>query len=269
MGQLAVANEQRQQQIAAQGTYDDAVRGLITSNIRAIRKMVPSTVTPARVLQLSMEALRRTPKLRECSPESFVAALTTCSALGLEPSAVDGLGSAYIIPRYNKATKSTEATFELGYPGAIILMHRSGVVRDVCARVVHANDVFELEFGTSERLRHVPAPKDAGPVTHAYCIAKLADGTHHVEVMTREEIDRHRNYSAAKDRGPWATHYEEMAKKTVVLYASKWLPRSAEVQQARAFDGTSPRIEGEGEAAEIVPGEKSWDDEEAVEYVEA
>ena len=269
MGQLAVAANERQQQLAAQGSYDDAVKNLIRANIKAIKKMVPSTVTPARVLQLSMEALRRTPKLRECSPESFVAALTTCSALGLEPSAVDGLGNAYIIPRYNKATRSTEATFELGYPGAIILMHRAGVVRDITARVVHENDVFELELGTSERLRHVPAARNAGAVTHVYCIAKLVDGTHHVEVMTKEEIDRHRNYSSAKDRGPWATHYEEMAKKTVVLYASKWLPRSAEVQKARAFDGTAPRFEGEGATEEVVPGERTWDDEVAVEYEEA
>lgn len=269
MGQLAVAANERQMQVNARAGYDEEVRNLIGANITAIKKMMPSTVTPARVLQLSMEALRRTPKLRECSPESFVAALTTCSALGLEPSAVDGMGNCYIIPRYNKTTRSTEATFELGYPGAIALMHRAGVVRDICARVVHANDVFEYEFGTTERLRHVPAAQNPGPVTHAYCIAKLADGTHHVEVMTREEIDRHRNYSAAKDRGPWATHYEEMAKKTVVLYASKWLPRSAEVQQARAFDGTAPRFEGAGVDAEVVPGERPWDDEVAVEYVEA
>ena len=268
MGELAMAAADRQNAVDYARDYDEQVKSLIKTNINALRSMMPSVVTPKRMLQLSMECLRRNPKLRECSPESFFAALSTCSALGLEPNAVDGLQNAYIIPRFNKYTKRQEATFELGYPGAIELMLRSGKVLDVRARAVHENDEFEYTFGTEERLRHKPAEKNPGELTHVYCVARLVDGSTHLEVMTRAEVDKRRGVSRAKDNGPWATWYDEMAKKTVLLYTSKWLPRSAEIQRARLLDGTTPKFENDGSKGELVPGERPWDDEITVEYEE-
>lgn len=241
MGELAQAAQEAQAASALAVRGEETFRSMLAATVPAMKKVMPSVVTEGRLIQLGMECFRKTPQLGECPPETIISALMTCSALGLEPSAVDGLGRAYVIPRKNWRTKSSEAQFELGYAGAIELMLRSGKVRDIRVREVHENDLFEYELGTNERLVHRPAPAGSrGKLTHVYLVALLPDGTRHLEVMDRDDIDRRRNVSPAKGRGPWVDHYEEMAKKTIVLYAFKWLPKSAELQKAMEADWTVP-----------------------------
>jgi recombinational DNA repair protein RecT len=57
--------------------------------------------------------------------------------------------------------------------------------------------------------------------------------------MTKHEIDAHRGRSKAKNKGPWETDYEEMAKKTVFRSVFKWLPIVVEALEAEAVDGAS------------------------------
>lgn len=243
MGELAAMGEAALDAQAAIASQDDRFKALLASAIPAMRRIMPSVATPQRAFQIYMECVRKNPQLRQCDPNGIVSCLMTCSALGLEPSAVDNLGRAYIIPRYNSKTGRQEATFELGYPGAIELAMRSGNVRDIRARAVHERDEFEYQLGTEEFLRHVPARRDPGELTHVYCVAVMADGSRHLEVMTKGDVDRRRRFSKAKG-GPWADHYDEMAKKTVVLYTCKWLTKSAEVQLAMGADGTVPTLPG-------------------------
>ena len=40
-------------------------------------------------------------------------------------------------------------------------------------------------------------------------------------------MDRYRNFSASPTRGPWATHFEEMAKNAVLKRLLKRLPKSS------------------------------------------
>lgn len=50
--------------------------------------------------------------------------------------------------------------------------------------------------------------------------------------------------AANSNYSPWATDYEEMAKKTVVRHMWKYLPISVELQQQVAYDeGTAPKRE--------------------------
>ena len=49
-------------------------------------------------------------------------------------------------------------------------------------------------------------------------------------------MDAIRNQSKSKNNGPWVTHYEEMAKKTVLRKLFKWLPCSVEMQKAVSLD---------------------------------
>ena len=239
MGELAQAAEAAQMAQERALSGEDMFRAVLKQQIPAMRKVMPEFVTPARMLQLGMDCYRRNPQLAECPPDTVVSALMTCSALGLEPSAVDGLGRAYIIPRWNRRTRRKEAAFELGYPGAIELMLRSGKVLDIYAEVVYERDDFSYRRGTDPTIHHVPCDlDDPGRVTHVYCVATLPGGIKHLEVMNRREIEKRRQVSAAKDKGPWVDHYGEMAKKTVVLYASKWLPKSVELQRAVDADWT-------------------------------
>ncbi|EUC94081.1 recombinase RecT, partial [Providencia alcalifaciens] len=56
------------------------------------------------------------------------------------------------------------------------------------------------------------------------------------EVMTYNQIEKVRNSSKAGKNGPWATHWEEMAKKTVIRRLFKYLPVSIEMQKAVILD---------------------------------
>ena len=148
-----------QQQLAQ--SPDNTFKGQLERSWGRISAVAPKSMNKERMFQLALSAYNQTPGLNECSAASVLGCLMKCTALGMEPSAVDGLGRAYILPFYNKKTRSKEATFILGYKGMIDLARRSGQLRDISARVVHEGDEFEYEYGLDERLRHVPSTAPA------------------------------------------------------------------------------------------------------------
>lgn len=199
-----------------------------------------NAVSRDRMYQLIVSTINRNPKLAECTPETVLSCFMRCTALGLEPSDVDGLGRAYILPFYNGKKRHTEATFIIGYKGLIDLARRSGKVRDISARAVYDGDVFDFEFGLDEHLHHVPKATDKNPanLTHVYCIVHFTDGGHYMDVMTRSEIEAVRKRSKSPNNGPWATDYEAMAKKSVIRRSAPYLPLSTQAYQAVASDDT-------------------------------
>ena len=207
-----------------------------------ISAVMPKHMNPDRMFQLAISCYNQTPKLNQCTPETVLSCLMKCSALGMEPSAVDGLGRAYILPFFNKKTGRMEATLILGYKGMIDLARRSGEIKDISARVVHAGDEFEYEYGLTEGLRHVPStePVDGRPMTHVYMVAHFKDGGHYMDVMSKAEVDIIRKRSKSPNSGPWVTDYEAMARKTVIRRAFPYLPVSVETEQDVAADDTTP-----------------------------
>lgn len=190
-----------------------------------IARALPRHMDPDRLARVAMTVLRQTPQLGQCTPESFLGALMTCAQLGLEPGP---LGHAYLVP-YGR-----EVTFIPGYRGLVELARRSGQVQSVQARIVRDGDEFDYEFGLEPKLYHRPTADADKPVTHAYAVLRLKDGGVDFDVMTRAEIDAIRKRSRTGDRGPWATDYAEMAKKTVLRRLLKTAPMSIEYQQAVA-----------------------------------
>ena len=237
MGEIAKA-------AAAAAPAQKGFKDIMAANWDRISAVMPAHMNPERMFQIALSAYNNTPHLSECSPGSVLSCVMKCSALGLEPSAVDGLGRAYILPYKNRKTGRYEAQLILGYKGMIDLARRSGELVDISARVVRAGDEFEYEFGLEEKLRHVPSTEPPGgrPVTHVYCVAHFKDGGHFFEVMSREEVEQVRKRSMAANNGPWVTDWEAMAKKTVVRRAFPFMPVSVEAQTASAEDGTTPRF---------------------------
>lgn len=66
----------------AQGKPQKSVRELIKSMEGEIAKALPSVITPERFTRITLSALSTTPKLAECSPRSFLAAMMTAAQLG-------------------------------------------------------------------------------------------------------------------------------------------------------------------------------------------
>lgn len=205
-----------------------------------IEAVMPRHMSSERMFQMAVSAYNHDPKLAKCDIASFLSCVMKCSVLGLEPSSVDGLGRAYILPYYNGKKKRYEATFMLGYKGMIDLARRSGEIESISARAVYDGDEFEYEFGLDEKLRHVPTATERTPdkLTHAYCVAKFTNGGHYIDVMTRAELDAVRCRSQAKDSGPWVTDFEAMCRKSPVRRSFPYLPVSIEAQIAAASDDT-------------------------------
>lgn len=197
------------------------LKGLLSQeNIKAqFAVALPKHLNADRFARVAITALTRTPKLQECTPESFMKCLLELSALGIEP---DGR-RAHLIP-YGK-----ECTLILDYKGIAELVMRSGTVSSIHADKVCANDVFAVNRGKIER-HEVNYQSPRGEAYAYYVLITFKDGTEKSEVMTRDECEAIRKRSRAGNAGPWVTDFDEMAKKTVFRRASKWLPLSPEIQ---------------------------------------
>jgi recombination protein RecT len=207
----------------------DNVRALLEKSKSQIALALPRHLSADRMLRIAMTSIRRTPKLASCSQQSLLGAIMQAAQLGLEPDGV--LGHAYLVPFKD------EVQLIIGYKGLIDLARRSGQISTIFARVVHAADQFEFSYGLDETLQHIPTrDADPGELVTVYAVARLKDGGQQFEVMTKREIDQIRAQSRAADDGPWVTHYEEMAKKTVLRRLCKMLPASVELARAVALD---------------------------------
>lgn len=209
------------------------VMGLLEQMKGEIARCLPSHLTPDRMARIAMTELRKTPKLQECDPMSFIAAIMQASQLGLEPGI---MGSCYLIPFFNSKLGKYECTFMPGYRGFLDLARRSGQIKSLVARAVYENDVFEYEYGLQESVTHKPAMDERGELRAVYAVALLKDGGHQFEVMSKREIEAVRQKSQGKNAGPWTDYYDEMARKTVVRKLFKWLPCSVEMQKAVSLD---------------------------------
>lgn len=205
---------------------------------------MPKSMTPDRLTRIVMTECRKTPALLKCAPESFYGAVLQCAALGLEPGSA--LGHCYLLPFGNGKDKQGRPSAQLiiGYRGMIDLARRSGQIISLQAYCVHEQDTFNYKLGLDPDIEHIPASvADRGKVTHVYAVAKLKGGGVQFEVMSRAEIEKVRTSSKAGNSGPWSSHWEEMAKKTVIRRLFKYLPVSIEAVRAVEIDEKTDRGE--------------------------
>ena len=216
----------QQQQTIAVSKPASLKQWLQSDTLKAeVAKVLPQHMRPERMMRVAITALTRTPRLNDCTQESFIKCLLDLSSFGLEPNGRD----AHLIP-YGK-----ECTLVIDYKGLVTLCYRSGVVKKIHADVVREGDLFEYNMGDVSK--HVPhafrtdpsKPDKAGEVIAAYCIVAMPNDASKCEVMSTQDIDAIRKRSRSGDSGPWKTDWCEMAKKTVFRRCSKWLPMSPEI----------------------------------------
>jgi recombination protein RecT len=234
---LKNANESKAVAKKQPATISETIDSYLKRMGPQIARALPKHMNADRMARIALTTIRTTPKLLTCSIDSLMAAVMQSAQLGLEPGL---LGHCYIIP-YGK-----EAQFIIGYKGMIDLARRSGNIQSIAAHEVYQNDFLHLEYGLNEDLKHIPwyiredqESTEPGDFRGAYVVAKFKDGGHQIHYMSKREIDEHRKRSKSGNNGPWVTDYVEMAKKTVVRSAWKWLPISVEIaQQVQASDET-------------------------------
>lgn len=204
---------------------------------------MPKGVEAAQLVRDVLTCLSTTPKLMEANPVTVLGAAMTCAQLGLRPG-VPALGHAWILPFYSGRAREMQAQLIIGYQGYADLANRSGQIASQAARIVYANDHLDYEYGLDERLVHRPSMGDRGEPIAYYAVVKTTTGGRYFEIMSRHEVEAHRDrFAMAKTRegkiiGPWADHFDQMAKKTAYLRLKPWLPKSTEVQHAIAADNS-------------------------------
>ncbi len=248
------------------------LRGLIEKSAKELARALPEHMRPERLVRIALTCVRQNPELSKCTPESFLGALFVSAQLGLEPVA----GMAYILPFNNKRKINgewktvKEAQFLTGYKGLANLFFRHEKSLTLDWGVVHKNDDFAYEHGTSAFLRHKPAPANRGEVEGFYTIAGLQGGGKVFRYMSKTEcIDHAKKHSKTYDKSagtfysssPWATNTDAMCLKTVLIQLAKLLPLSIELQRAISADETSRDFRGGIDDALDISPTTDWKEE--------
>jgi phage RecT family recombinase len=231
-------------------TNSKEFRALLTSDggdngVLALR----GYITPERMTQVALAAIRRTPALLQCRVESLLEALTLCMEAGLEP---DGR-NAHLLAQGD----AVRVVFD--WKGLVALGRRCGV-EAIHADVVCGQDNFGVGYDGGARLTHeVDYKNPRGEVYAVYCYY-IIEGDPDVEVMPLEEIERLRmaevvtnpDNSALSDL--WEQDWEGMAKRLVV---SRALLRWPAVPAALSFPSGlyAPSSVGRNDAPFYEPGD--------------
>jgi len=164
----------------------------------------------------------------------------------------------YLVPKKVKGVwECVGMTSIVGY---IKLANNLPEFTRLSVRTVLAGDLFDVSYGSENRIIHKPDlnREGIGTPTHFYAIAKM-NGEEEFEVMSLAEIDHHRKVYAPdsfNSYSGWVRSYPEMAKKTVAHRLLKRIPKSSNMQRLVANDGKIQRFkEGDGKDFEFKQAE--------------
>jgi recombination protein RecT len=201
----------------------------------ALSEMAQEYMSPKKLLKLFLVAMRRQPKILQCTPASVLVALTRAGECGLDPTGKGGQG--HLVPFKNGKTGKLELQFIPGYQGIVLNLMRTDTVLKVEAGVVFKGDHFDYAYGLNPRLEHIPVSITAttGPeiwdaIVAAWAIAWLPGGVAPTFVVVpKNDLIRVKNVSKAKSSdSPWQQWPDRMAMKTAVKQVSRLLPLDTE-----------------------------------------
>jgi recombination protein RecT len=162
--------------------------------------------------------------LLNCSPASVARAMLRVAQTGLD------LGVSCDILPFGK-----EAQFSARYNGLIELAHSAGCRSLNHGVVREGDDQWEWQLGSDGFVHHRPARGNQNPISYAWAAARFGVLGLQVEVMDREEIERHKE----KYSKQWkATPLDEIpwyARKTVIRRICKYLPKNARFAAALRY----------------------------------
>lgn len=187
-----------------------------------------------------------TAKVAANNPNSLKASIVNVAAIGISLNPASKL--AYLVPR------KSAVCLDISYMGLMHLAQLCGAIQWGQARIVHANDKFQLN-AINEAPSHEFSPfakaEQRGEIVGAYVVVKTDTGDYLTHTMTIEEINSIKNRSEPVKAGkssPWLTDFNEMAKKTVVKQAHKYWPRRERLDNAIHYmdtDGGEGIVQGE------------------------
>lgn len=216
----------------AKGPAQSPLARLLISKQSEIEKAIGDSMSAERMIQIARANALRNNDLANCLPISVYDCLMRAAALRLdiEPSAME----AYLIPRYDSKNRVHVCSFQLGYQGVRKLVYRSGLVAAFETRLVYANETFRLRYTPELDFLHEPIRDRAerGPLVGGYGYGRVKGGDPFLTpYFTVADFDRHK--ARGKGAQPaWASDYEAMCHKTLVIQLGKLFPRNAELIDA-------------------------------------
>lgn len=147
--------------------------------------------------------------LQECDPKLVIVQALKAAVLKLPIS--KSLGFAWVIA-YNKIPQ-----FQIGYKGLIQLAIRTSMYK-----YLHTDVVFEGEYRSTDKLTgtfDLNGQRKSDVVIGYFAHFELLNGFSKTLYMTKENVTVHaKRYSKSwgKPGSGWATHFDEMGKKTTI-----------------------------------------------------
>lgn len=255
-----------------------------------IATVATSTLKPERLVQVVGAMCARDDKLAKCTPLSILHCTMSAATLGLLPGTAQQ--QCFFVPRRNKVKRGDrevwewQATFQVGFKGALILARRSGDVGDVIVELVRKDEIENVSFDVSrERPIHftrsgaaIAAEQSPSTVDDlkrdialAFALVQTKVGWQYA-YMSVPDILRTVDRNAPKDRdgnlvGPWNAWADQMAKKTVLLRALKYSPSSDDFY-ARLGDAETDRPHASATVIDVMPEPESDMDDDAPKQAE-
>lgn len=205
-------------------------------------------IAPEKFMTLTLNAVKRMPKLLECDPKTLFGSIMVSAELGLEPNTM--MGFAHIIPYKRKFKENghwkevMEAQFQIGYPGWLEIMYRNPKIESIDTGVIYENEKWVFDKGKREPFSHNPLPPaERGDWIAIFALAWLTNSTRpKVIVLWREDIDKIKALSqgANSEYSPWNAAdkdpFKWMQRKTGLKQLVKELPKTRELERVVNID---------------------------------
>lgn len=159
--------------------------------------------------------------------QSVINAVTNIAAIGI--SLNPAKKQAYLVPR------GGAICLDISYMGLMDLAMATGSIKWAQAALVYEHDAFASN-GLDKQPTHSfnPFSKDRGAAVGVYVVVKTAENDYLTHTMSIDEIMaiKARSEAGNKGKGPWASDFGEMAKKTCVKQAYKYWPKTERLEAA-------------------------------------
>ena len=160
------------------------------------------------------------------NPISAQNAIINVAAIGITLNPAAKL--AYLVPR------DGGVHLDISYMGLLHLAMSTGSILWGQCKLVMANDTYESNGLDSAPTHKYNAFGNRGDLIGGYCTVKTADGDYLTEEMSLDEIMKTAQGSKSFNAkfSPWKSHFNEMARKTIVKRASKYWPNVERLDRA-------------------------------------
>lgn len=226
------------------------LRQVIEAHRDVISPLCTNGISVESVIAQLWIASRKSPDILKATPESLVPAISRA----LEVGGVIGR-DVHILTFKDNRRNVIEATDCLDFKFMVELVVAAGGARSVDARIVYANDQFNVEYGTNPHIHHIPAGfgKDRGAMIGAYAVAFIGASTPPKFVALRmEQIETIRKKSKQWNEQKIGACPEWYAAKTAVRQLVKLLPKNPKLARAMEVMDRDERVADAEEIEAVV-----------------